>query len=109
MDPNVSHSIVKKIWVDERVTYFDVFLTAAASAVAPAASKVLGKYVGIMMSATVASQTRLQTRLRPVYRGIRVMPSGLFSSDLQTPDSSLMDIVSLCFIKYNQDPLNQVV
>lgn len=35
------------MWVDERVTYVDIFLTAAASSAAPGANAVIGKCVGV--------------------------------------------------------------
>lgn len=51
MGPSVSNAIDRKVYLNDWLRYLDNYLTVAASAVAPAASKVVGKYVEAMMSA----------------------------------------------------------
>jgi len=73
-----------KIQVCDSCEYFDVFLSAAASAAPPDVIDVDDRYDCVNMSVTVTSHV---THL-PFFHWISGTTSGRFPSDLERPDSS---------------------
>ena len=82
--PLVSMAIGTKWCVVARVLYFAVLVVAALFAAAPALPAVSPMWDAAYVSGTVTSQARGFPR----FQGIRVAPSGLFSSDRESPIGS---------------------
>jgi len=82
--PAVSMAIGTKQCVEAKDAYFTLFLSSASLATHPASKDARPKYEGAKVSVHVKSHTKHF----PFFQGARLIPSGRFPSERNTPDGS---------------------